>query len=190
MDFKTVDLAKAAGTRELPIAGAITIDGRAEPAEWQKALVCANFTVYERHGRFYENRPATEQARMRLACDEENLYCLMNFQGGPDAGADVGSIFVARSSDARPVLVRVNRLTGEVRCDRGTEGLVVKVSPKKDTVECKIPRTLLGIKDVKDFRVNFTRTSILRGRKTVTYWRGNDFSVRDPIVYGHVRIAD
>ena len=188
--FKTVDLDKAAGTRLAPRAGAIKIDGKAEESEWKKALVCANFSAYVKQGRYFVNRPAREQARVRLSWDEQNLYCLLNFQGGRNAVADVASIYVAPTSDAEPVAVRVNRKTCEVRCDRGIEGVEVKAGPTKNVVECKIPRKLLGIENVKDFRVNFTRTTISPGRRAVTYWRGNSFSVRDPIVYGHVRTVE
>jgi hypothetical protein len=58
-------------------------------------------------------------------------------------------------------------------------------------MECKIPRALLDLKDAKTFYANFTRTVTgADTKKTTSYWRGNSFSLLDPIVYGQFKFAE
>ena len=157
---KSVDLDAAADICALPKAAGIKVDGQAAETEWAQSYVCANFYTYvpvsTKMGQFHENRPAAEQARVRLACDSNNLYCLVNFQGGtPD---DLVTLYVAPSTDAKPVALTIERATGKVTGNKPTEGVVVKTGA--DLVECQIPRALLGIKDVKAFYANFTRTAV------------------------------
>lgn len=188
--FKSVDLESAADLIALPRAKGIKIDGQAQAAEWGSAAVCTDFYTYGAAGRggYAENRKAEAQVRVRLLADAESLYCLVNFQGGGGAQGDEVTLYVARSSSDAPVAVTFDRLTGKVAC----AGAPVEsaASPDKTAIECRIPRDAIGVKSGNAFCANFTRTLAAGQSKTVTYWRGNSYSVRDPIVYGQFRIAE
>ena len=202
MVFKTVDMGKSAGICELPRAKSIRIDAKADRAEWGKSYLASDFYAYVKKGRYYENVPALVQSRFRVTCDDENLYCLLNFQTVVPASADVATIYVARTSvDPKPVAVSFDRISGEVTCEKGTEGVEIKTDAQKRLIECRIPRKLLGIADVTDEKgkkvklkschMNFARTVTSdKKKKSVTYWRGNRYSVLNPIVYGQFKIAE
>jgi len=188
--FKTVDLETAVGVCELPAAGNIRIDGKADQAEWGNAYLCSDFYEYAKSGRYFENRPARDQARVRMAYDRDNLYCLFKFQGGAGAKMDAASLYIAPSTDDKPVQVAIDRLTGKVHCDTGTAGIVVRTLAAEGIIECKIPRGLLRVKEARSFYVNFTRTVAVGKKKVTSYWRGNKYSALDPIVYGQFTIAE
>jgi len=190
-EFKSVDLESAADLIALPRAKGITIDGQPQDAEWLNAAICTDFYTYgSGGGRYTENRKSEAQARVRMLSDESNLYCLLNFQGGADAQADEAVMYIAPTSTDTPVAVTFNRLTGKVSVAKEGVAIEAVASPDKSAIECRIPLDLLGANGAKAFRANFTRTLTSGQSKTVTYWRGNSFSVLDPIVYGQFRIAE
>ena len=197
--FKTVNLDDAAGACELPKA-TIKVDGQADEAEWAGSALCTGFYAYVKVKVInafmaFENQPAPDQSRFRIACDRDNLYCLLQFQGGAGATADEATLYVAPSPDAKPLAVSFDRITGKVSCERGSEGVEVKSSADQGTLECRLPRALLGLKEAKTFCANFTRTVTApdaagKEQKTVSYWRGNAPALLDPVVYGQFRIAE
>jgi len=136
------------------------------------------------------NQPAKDQTRFRLSCDGKFLYALFTFQGGAGAASDEATLYVASSVEAKPMQVSVDRLTGKVTCEKGTEGIEAKVSGDKRMVECKLPLDLLDVEEGKSFCVNCTRTITADGEKSVTYWRGNTHSTADAMVYGQFRLAE
>jgi len=192
--FKAVDLDAATGLCDLPKNTAIKVDGQAGETEWARSYLCTGFYAYVQgggpRGGFFENRPAQEQTRVRLAADANHLYCLVNFQGGDKAAGDKVTLYVAPTAETKPVAVTFDRTSGQVSCERGTQGIEAKVSPDKNLLECKIPRQLLGIQDVQTFYANVTRTIDAGQQQNVTYWRGNRFSITDPIVYAQFRLAE
>ena len=183
-EFKTVDLDTAAAIHELAPARNISIDGNAGAAEWGSAFLCTDFLEYAKSGQYFQYKPCQDQPRVRVAADEKFIYCLMNFQGGTDGmTSDTTTVYLAASVEGSPVAVSVDRLTGEVKCDRGTDGIVVKKDVSGSVVECKIPREKAGLAGSKDFFLNAGRT-IVRGDGTkVSFWRGNEISVKDPVVF-------
>ncbi|HOX05434.1 MAG TPA: hypothetical protein PK280_03450 [Planctomycetota bacterium] len=189
--FKTLDLDSAAGVVELPKGAAVKVDGAADAAEWDKTPVCTDFYTYGKKSQYQENLPCQDQARCRLAADADNLYCLLQFGGGAGASGDQATIYVSPNTETKPVAVTIDRLTAKATCDKGTDGIEVKPSADKSTVECKIPLALLGIKGSKSFHANFTRTlAAADGKKTESYWRGNSASLQEPIVYGQFKLAE
>ena len=188
--FKTVDIDAAVGAYDLPVVDDIIIDGRGGRNEWRSSVLCSDFYNYVRSGRYFENRPAREQSRFRLACDQDNLYVLFNAQGGARAKSDRMTLYVASATDATPVAVSVDRISGRVSGIDDPGAVEVKTSDRKNAVEVRIPRALLGIGGVDSFYANVTRTLRLGGDELVSYWRGNKFSVMDPIVYGQFKITD
>ena len=197
--FKVVDLNSAAGICTIPKSVFITVDGRPEEKEWAKTYLCTNFTSYKKAGQYMENHPARDASRCRVSADAENIYLLLQLQGGAGAQADQISLYAAGSherkdaqkdaQDVKPVVVTFDRKTGKVACDKGIEGIEYKTSANGEIIECKIPRALLGVKDAQNIYMNFTRTVTRENKKEVTYWRGNAYSVQDPMVYGQFRIA-
>jgi hypothetical protein len=189
--FKTVDLDQAAGVSELPKAAGIKVDGNADQAEWASSALCTGLCEYKKKGGYQENVPAADEGRLRLACDKDNLYCLFQLAGAAGATADEATLYVAPTTDDKPVAVIFDRLSGKVTCDKGAEGVECKVSADKSAMECRIPRALVGLKDAKTFCANFTRTVTgADKKKTVSYWRGNSFSLLDPIVYDQFKLAE
>jgi len=192
-EFKSVDLENAADLIALPRAKGIKIDGQAQPAEWENAAICTDFYTHGTaggKGKFAENHKADAQVRVRMLADESNLYCLVNFQGGADAEADEAVMYLAPTSADAPVAVTFNRLTGKVAVEKEGVAIESAASADKSAIECRIPRALLGGQAAKAFCANFTRTLTEGQAKTVTYWRGNAYSVRDPIIFGQFRFAE
>ena len=194
--FKTVDLDSAAGVCELPKGAAVKVDGNAEEAEWGKAPLCTDLYAYEKADPtkkrgYMVNKPCQDQARFRLAVDAENLYCLAQFGGGAGAAGDEATLYLAPNAEAKPVAVTIDRLAAKVSCEKGAEGIEVKVGADKSTFECRIPLALVGLKGSKSFLANFTRTQASAdGKKTVGYWRGNSESLLEPVFYGQFRLAE
>ncbi|MFH0964235.1 MAG: hypothetical protein V2A58_09515 [Planctomycetota bacterium] len=188
--LKALDVENAADVCDLPKAAGVRIDGKADGDEWRSAYLCAAFHDYVARGNYHENRDAREQSRFRVSVDDQFLYCLLGFQTDGAPSLDETGVYVAASPDERPVVVWFERVTGRVACERGTDGIEVKSNPAGNLVECRIPRRLLGIMDAKTFYLNFTRTVRSGNQETVSYWRGNKYSVLDPIVYGQFKIAE
>ncbi len=196
--FKTVSLDEAAGLLRLPTTKQVKVDGKAWREEWGGEYVCVvqGMHLYERQGRYFENRPARAPTRFRLSCDEEYLYCLLVLEGVGDAGRDVGTIYAAPTTEEEPASFHLDAVSGKYECDRGTEGIEVKDCgsvpdrPDKRMYECKIPRALLGVEGAKTFYLNFTRTTGAGRSERVAFWRGNPISVRTPVAYGQFAIDD
>jgi hypothetical protein len=189
--FKTVDLDTAAGVIEIPKGLAVKVDGAGDEAEWGKTPVCTDFYTYGKKGQYQENLPCQDQARFRVNADADNLYCLLQFAGGAGATGDEAKLYVSPGADTKPVAVIFDRLAAKASCDKGADGIEVKASADKTTLEVKVPRELLGIKGAKSFYLNFTRrVTGADGKQTVSYWRGNSASLQEPIVYGQFRLAE
>jgi len=188
--FKTVDLEQAADLNVLGRARGIVVDGTANRAEWENAVLCEGFYTYSKRQQYFENAPAREQVRVRLAADDRYLYLLANFQGGEGADADVLGLYVAPVPDAKPVVVRFDRVTGRVEAPRDGEGVEFRMSADRSSAECRVPLSLLGVEGLSSFYVNLTR-DLHRGTSVVaTYWRGNEFSRLDPVAYARFVVAE
>ena len=139
--------------------------------------------------KFLVNQRAAEQSRFRVTADRHYLYCLLGFQGGAGAEADVATIYAATGPDATPASIRIDRVSGKAESAGGTKGVIIKKVRKSQTLECRIPRRLLGIAEGKEFYLNFTRTVRGKGKETVSYWRGNKVSLTNPMIYDRFILA-
>jgi len=184
MEFKTIDLGEAADVQALATSKEVAVDGEASRTEWGDAVLCADFHEYVKAGRYFENRPAADQGRFRITTDGESLCCLLGFQGGDDADADIATLYVADSPDATPRAIRIDRIAGSAD---GAPGVEVKPCANDRMLEVRIPLESLGLQPGQSFLANWTRTVREGGRETVSYWRGNTYSVENPMVY--VRFA-
>ena len=185
MEFKTVTLDTAAATRAIK-KKTVKVDGSAGSSEWKSAVLCTDFYQYEKKGKYFENKRCQDQARFHVTADDSNLYCYLAFQGGKNADEDKASVYVAPSTDAKPKVVHIDRVSGKVSGD-GATGVVVKKA--SGGLECKIPWSSLGISGAKEFLLNFTRSVSEQGRQEISYWRGNKYSITDPVVYDKFVIA-
>ena len=190
MSFKTVDLEAAAGIVQLPKAPAITVDGQGAKEEWQEAfLIYDEFYYYRKAGRYMENVsvPVNDRPRVRFLADASNLYCLFYFRGDQPQQA---TLYVAPDSDSTPVKVTFDSASGSVQSSAGAQGVECRKSADKPVLECKIPRSAVGLDGRNAFYANFVCRPQGGGKSDAIWWRGNEFSENDPIVYGHFRIAD
>jgi hypothetical protein len=199
MVFKTVDLGRAAGICEVPKAAGIKVDGQASATEWGQSLLCTGFYEYKRTSLKWQGRsfrkysgkvPAQAQARFRVAADEQNLYLCLGFQGAAGASSDTATFYAAKDLDSKPVKLSVDRLSGKVTCDAGSDGVECKVSPDKSQVELKVPRKLLGLAGAKGFYANFTRRAGSGSKSLETYWRGTKHSAANPVEFAHFKLAE
>ncbi len=183
-EFKTVDLDSAAATHQLAAPGKITVDGRADQQEWGNALLCTGFSESVKAKRYLESRQAANQPRVRVTADTTNLYVCPSFQG-PATGKDTLALYVATSTDATPSKIEIDRVTGTVIAN-GTviPGVEVKKSTAGDALEVKLPLNAIGLANSKSFCLNMARSvSNSAGKDDVSYWRGNEFSVQNPVVF-------
>ena len=97
------------------------------------------------------------------------------------------TLYAAASVDAKPVQVKIDRLSGAVTnaaSGAAIQGAVVKKNQAGDTLEIKLPLAELGLDKAKAFCLNLARTtSGTPGKNTTAYWRGHEFSVANPMVY-------
>jgi hypothetical protein len=185
--FKSVDLNEACATHALKPAGAIAVDGKATRQEWAGAILCTDFYEYVKKGRYFENHPLNEPTRFRLAADEQRLYCLFGAQGGDDAEADLATLYLAGDTDRTPAKLTVDLRDATARLE-GMDATVECRRAGRDMIECSVPLSALKLGPENLVYANFTRT--LRGGKTprIAYWRGNRYSVENPVVYDKFRL--
>jgi len=182
-EFKTVDIGNACSSHTMKPASGITVNGTATQTEWQQAVLCTDFYAYKKQGSYFTNQRADDQSRIRVAADKDSLFCLLGLEGRADADEDIAAIYAASTPDDEPRVVRIDRVTGKVTVDGDASSIVVKKSDDGKQLECRIPRSILGIADAKSFLVNFTRTTRKNGREDTDFWRGNPMSLQNPVVY-------
>ncbi|MCX7703512.1 MAG: hypothetical protein N2234_05370 [Planctomycetota bacterium] len=194
--FKTMDVSDAMAVMEVPKKPTVlVVDGKVGGAEWQKALLCTSFYEYKKVKRYMENFPAAQQSRFRFYCDEENLYCLADFEKKSQEGKeDVAKIYIAKEQDSTPETVTINLQKGEVTCSASSEGIEAKKDEDGTKMEIKLPLALFGFKKEEEKKeeekkekeekkrilfVNLSREH----NGVVTYWRGNASSFKNPVTY-------
>ncbi len=186
MVFKTLDIKDAIVDMRIPEKSAsLNIDGQVNKDEWETGFLCASFYEYKYEGVFGlpwikqqgVNKISPVQTRCRFSRDENNLYCMIDFQSSKTE--DTVNIYIARDTDSTPEIITVNLQQQTISFKNQSPETIAKFSPTK--AEIAIPLAALGLKGADSFYVNVTR----KQDKTQTYWRGNDISVNDPIVYAN-----
>lgn len=184
--FLSVSVDEAADLFTLPPAGEIVIDGTATRAEWGAAALCTDFTAHRRENRYLVGVPPRWPARVRVLGDRDNLYFFFNLQATGEISEDVVSIYAARRTGDTPIEISLDRLTGEVSGPPGAAGEIRWAASGDGTaIEVRVPRSLLGLEAADAFFLNFTRTTADPGHREVSYWRGNQLSYREPVIYAH-----
>jgi hypothetical protein len=205
-------LAEALDEHRVPFNGSLKIDGKPSPQFWGNALVLKDFIACQKREGFlvgYKSTlpGSTNQTRVYLAADDENLYLLVATVGYGSGWFPPGlqtKIYIAPARDRRPCVLAVDDLTCKMTCTPAVEGTKcvpcgVESAGGCDQViyEVRVPRKAVGIE--RDcFYMNCSRTIPSRDGKGVNVavpgvkqpgaeiscWRGNERSVEDPAVYG------
>ena len=200
--------AEAIDQHAIPLRPAVKMDGRVRPQDWNTSAALTDFSSYVKDGRqeFFFCRPA-DQTRVHVAADRDNISLLVTCMGTYDRtvkGNEV-RIYAASAIEAKPVVFTLDESTAQVASEPAVPGLqCVKCQDDPEapgsvaTYEIRIPRRSLGItKDV--LYLNFCR--VVAGRLPAkdrkdkpmpecSYWRGNDLSATDPVVFGRMVIHD
>ena len=189
-------LVEALDEHTVPAAAAIAVDGRASPSEWADGLLIKNFLSYKVEGRELKSHAPAAPTRVHMTADPENLYLLVLFmQAGP--GDDL-RLCVAPGMEDPPKIVTLDAATGKLTADVAMDG--AKCARCQDEslgdgavlYEVRIPRQALGVDRGDSFFANFCRRARLSAadpKPECSYWRGNDVSVNDPVVYGRMTLA-
>jgi len=179
MEFKTVDIGDAAAEMPVPPkAPSLKIDGNAEQAEWENALLCTSLYEYKQDKGYNANCNSEVQTRFRFTHDGTNLYGMIDFQTAGKT-TDTAKIFVSKDNDSAPVVVIVNPRDGKAFIE-GNDAVQFNCKVGNTKMEIEMPLEKLGVKEQKSFCVNMTREQ----DGVQTFWRGNSISVSDPVVYG------
>ena len=210
----TLTLAEALDEHSVPFNPALKIDGQPSAEFWGNALVLKDFIACQKRDDYLvgykPTRPgSTNQTRVYLAADDENLYLLVatiGYGGGWIPQGTQAKILIASAREGRPFVLAVDELTFQMTCTPAVEGakcVRCRPAPGAKTGGCDaviyqvgIPRKSAGIE--RDcFYMNFSRTMPRDGKGTeavvlgmrqtgseVSCWRGNERSAEDPAVYG------
>jgi hypothetical protein len=200
--------AEAVDQHEIALRPELKMDGQVRPQDWAATAALTDFSSYVKSVRKepFFCRP-TDQTRVHVAADRDNIAMLVTCMGNYDRSVKGNEvrIYTAPSIEAKPMAFTLDESTGQVTPDQPTPGLeCVKCQADPDApgsvamYEIRIPRKSLGItKDV--LYLNFCRA--VAGRLPAaspkdkpmpecSYWRGNDVSAKDPVVYGRMVIHD
>lgn len=184
MEFKTVQLEEACANLQAAGDATVTVDGRFTRQEWRGSVLATDFYEYVKAGRYFENKHCAEQARFRVNADQDYVNCLLAFQGGDGARKDVATIYVASALDQEPKVIEIDRVSGTAPA-----GVEVKKGQEGQVLECRIPRKLLGVEGSEAFYLNLTRTQEGPKGKQVSYWRGNQHCLLDPMTYARIQVT-
>ncbi|RJP59367.1 MAG: hypothetical protein C4541_06140 [Candidatus Auribacter fodinae] len=185
MVFKTVDMNDAAAVMEVPRKpDSLAIDGSVDKEEWKDALMCTSMYeyVFERIDAAWisqqgVNKMSDVQTRVRFSHDESTLYGMVDFQSSGQK--DIVNIYISPDHDSTPAVLTADLQNQTVTLGGSDTPVEAKFSGTK--VEFSLPLESVGLKNAQSFYVNVTRKQDTKQ----TYWRGNEISVLDPIVYAN-----
>jgi hypothetical protein len=174
--FKKLDFNAASDVLSLPKPPvSFAVDGSSSSGEWGKSLLCDNFYSYEQKGKYFSSILLKNQPRIRLMSDSSNLYLTAQVQKG-----DKLELLVATEKSDAPKKIVLD--PAETNAD-GAAGLICKTGTTKDSLEAKIPFSVIGIPTNDSFLLNM----IISKGKTVSYWRGNAFSYQNPVIFAELK---
>jgi hypothetical protein len=206
-------LAEALDEHQVPFNPALKIDGQPPPQFWGNALVLKDFMASQRHddylvGYKYARAGSTNQTRVYLAADNDNLYFLVATIGYAWLSPSTQlKVLMARTREEKPVVLAVDELTFQLTCTPAVEGakcVRCAPAPAMNTGGCDAVIYQVGVPrkparlEMDTLYMNFSRIvppregkgseAIVPGvRRTgpeVLCWRGNQRSAEDPAVFG------
>ena len=185
-EYKTVNVGDALSTFEMPkITEPIKIDGEVSSTEWQNSYLCSSLYEYkyipvrnapEIQGQFINKDNPDIQTRVRFCTDQENLFCMIDFQ--KSGTNDIAKLYIAASNGGQPLILEANLQSNTV--SDGNNTIKPNFSFNNEKLEIQLPFKSLGIDPKAPLYLNVSRSK----NNKVTYWRGNKLSVREPMIFG------
>ena len=192
---RVIQLDEAIDAHTIPVKKSIVCDGKVRPQDWAGSLLLKDFLSYSMVGHSLKSMTPGAQTRIHVASDAKNLYLLVLLIGGSNNG--FLNMYFSPTLDGKPIVVTLNKATGTASTT--ITGITVKPCSAQSSFaefEISVPRTALGMtRNV--FYLNFCRstgadpndlTLQKKGSAHFSFWRGNNISVNDPIVYGKMII--
>ncbi len=199
-------IAEAMDQHEVLLRPEVKMDGRVRPQDWNASPALTDFSSYVKSNEqeFFFCRP-TDQTRVHVAADRDNIYMLLTCMGTYDRSVKGNEVRIYASSaiEAKPMTFTLDESTGQVTPGQPAPGLgCVKCQDDPEApgsvavYEVRIPRSSLGMTNGVLY-LNFCRVVAgrlpARNRKDkpmpeYSYWRGNDLSAKDPVVFGRMVI--
>ena len=187
--------AEALDEQAVPVRSAIAMDGKPAAGEWADSLLIKDFLAYKQESIGVKSFGPASPTRVHLAADADNLYLLVLFMGAATNG-DL-KMYVSPEIEGVAKVVTLDQTTGKLTADLALDR-AQSVRCGNDSTEAgaamyevRIPRVALGVQGKKTFFVNFARTTRLAPedpKPECSYWRGNNLSVNDPVVYARVQL--
>jgi hypothetical protein len=164
----------------------------------------SSYTKNDKNESFY-CRPA-DQTRVHVAADSENLYLLAMCLGCYDRSTKGNELRIqaAAGIEAQPATLTLDESTAQIASSQPLPRLrCVKCRNEPDAgdsaavYEIQVPRKPFGIGP--SFFLNFCRvvadrlpgkTPKDKALPELSFWRGNECSANDPVVFGRMLICD
>jgi hypothetical protein len=182
MVFKTVDIDEAMSIYPIPVSkNSIIPDGNVKSDEWSNSFLCS--TLYD----FVDNPdnvlysisvPSKINTRFRFTRDNKNLYCMVDFLNL--GKKDIGKILLSPDSDTPPKEVVIDMKSKKARFMNTN----LKAGFTGTKAEIVIPLSLIGAEGKKSIMMNIIRE---KDDKRI-FWKGNNLSYMNPMVYGVMNI--
>jgi len=160
----------------------LDIDGNASASEWKEALLCSSMHlhVWNPIEEAKMNMKSHVQTRLRFVHEEDKLFALLDFLTPSER--DVARLYFARDHDSPPVVVTADLQEQEAQVS-GKVNSRLKVGVKGSKMEIELPLDLIGLGGSEAFYVNLARDYHDGYQAQTTYWRGNNRSVLEPLIY-------
>jgi hypothetical protein len=205
---RVLTFAEAIDQHEIPLRPELKMDGQIRPQDWRSVTVLTDFSAYVKTDKqeYFFCRPA-DQTRVHVTADRDNVYLLATCLGSYDRSVKGNElrIYTAAAIEAKPMLFTLDESTAQIASDPPVSGLQCVKCPDDPeapgsvaTYEIRLPRRALGMtNDV--LYLNFCRVVAARvpakdrrdnPQPEYSYWRGNEVSAKEPVVYGRMVIHD
>ena len=203
-------LSETVDAHTVPVVPRFEIDGKGLASKWGDSALVNNFWAFKQEkssdGKQLKaglsSYSPSAQTRIHLTGNADNVFLLAHLFGC--GGNDTLKIYVAPEIESKPVAMTLDTTTSKIVSDPPVKGIQC-VKCEADSVggvavyEIKIPRKALGIDKKNYFYMDFCRTTAGANPDKVdladngiesSYWRGNAFSIDDPVVYGKMVIGE
>jgi hypothetical protein len=203
-----ITVAEALDQHKIPFRYGLKMDGQLRPQDWGATPALKDFSSFTKNaaGEFLFCKPK-DQTRVHVAADHDNIYLLLTCMGRYDRSVKGNEvrIYTASEIDSKPQVFTLDESIGQIIPQEDIPGLRCVRCPDDSEApgsaafyQVQLPRRSLGLTK-NHFYLNFCRAVADRvparepNKKLIpenSYWRGNEVSVQDPVVYGRMVIND
>ena len=202
-------LSETVDAHTVPVAANFQINGKGLAQRWGESALVNNFWAFKQEkspdGKLragLSSYSPSAQTRIHLTGNADDVFLLAHLFGC--SGTDTLKIYVAPEIESKPVAVTLDTATSKIVSDPPVDGIQC-VKSEADSgggvavYEIRIPRKALGIDKKNYFFMDFCRTTTGANPDKVdladngiesSFWRGNAFSIDDPVVYGKMVIGE